>query len=52
MICSIHVIMLYLIVLFTRLYLKRCKGGTGLVTAQDYVLSECSGLWDYLEELE
>ena len=31
-----------------RLYLKRCEGGKGLISAKDCVLSECHGLWDYL----
>ena len=33
-----------------RLYLKRCEGGKGLISAKDCVLSECHGLWDYLEK--
>ena len=33
-----------------RLYLKRCEGGRGLISAKDCVLSECNGLWDYLEK--
>ena len=35
-----------------RLYLKRCEGGRGLISAKDCVLSECNGLWDYLEKSE
>ena len=35
-----------------RLYLKRCEGGSGLISAKDCVLSECSRLWDYLEKSE
>ena len=34
-----------------RLYLKRCEGGRGLISAKDFVLSECNRLWDYLEEV-
>ena len=34
----------------TRLYLKRCEGGRELISAKDFVLSGCSGLWDYLEK--
>ena len=33
-----------------RLYLKRCEGGRGLISAKDCVLSECNELWDYLEK--
>ena len=35
-----------------RLYLKRCEGGKGLISAKDFVLSECSGLWNYLGKSE
>ena len=28
-----------------RLYLKRCEGGRGLISAKDCVLSEYHGLW-------
>ena len=35
-----------------RLYLKRCKGRRGLISAKDYVLSKCNGPWDYLAKLE
>ena len=33
-----------------RLYLKKCEGGSGLISAKDCVLSECNRLWDYLEK--
>ena len=32
-----------------RLYLKRCEGERGFISAKYFVLSECNGLWDYLE---
>ena len=35
-----------------RLYLKRCEGRRGLISAKDFVQSECNGLWDYLEKSE
>ena len=35
-----------------RLSLKRCEEGRGLISAKDCVLSECNGLWDYLESEE
>ena len=35
-----------------RLYLKRCKGGRGLMLVKDCVLSKCNKLWDYLEKSE
>ena len=31
-----------------RLYLKSCEGGRGLISAKDYALSECNGMWDCL----
>ena len=34
------------------LYLKRCERGRGLKLAKGCVLSECNGLWDYLEKSE
>ena len=34
------------------LYLKRCEGARGLIPAKDRVLSECNGLWNYLEKSE
>ena len=34
------------------LYLKRCEGRRGLISAKDCVLSECNGLSDYLEKSE
>ena len=33
-----------------RLYLKRCKGRRGLISAKDSVLSKCNGPCDYLEK--
>ena len=35
-----------------RLYLKRCKGRRGLISAKDSVLSKCNGPCDYLEKSE
>ena len=35
-----------------RLYFKICKGGRGLISAKDCVLSKCNGLWDCLKESE
>ena len=35
-----------------RFYLKICKGRRGLISAKVCVLSECNGLWDYLEKSE
>ena len=32
----------------TRLYLKRCERGRGLISDKDCILSECIGPWDYL----
>ena len=34
------------------LYLKRCKGRRGLISAKDYVLSKCNEPWDYLAKSE
>ena len=34
------------------LYLRRCKGRRGLISAKDYVLSKCNGPWDYLAKSE
>ena len=35
-----------------RLYLKRCKGRRGLISAKDSVLSKCNGPYDYLEKAD
>ena len=34
------------------LYLKRCAGRRGVISAKDWVLSKCNGSWDYLEKSE
>ena len=35
-----------------RLYLKRSEEGRVLISAKDCILSECNGLWDYLDKSE
>ena len=32
--------------------MKRCEGGSGLISTKDCALSGCNGLWDYLEKSE
>ena len=34
------------------LYLKRSEEGRVLISAKDCILSECNGLWDYLDKSE
>ena len=33
-----------------RMYLKRCERGRVLILAKHCVMSECNGLWGYLEK--